>query len=172
MKIFLDKAEFDGKELYYFTAGKKDYFKPVYRIWVNDKLVKRDENGNAYVEMPMRDCQIVEIKNNNLILKQGDKNLFMFEVECGYRGKAEILEIDAYGHDYKSYIYDIYKSERGSTGISVGIMILTTAEKVKIKWKRDGRLYGKARSGTTILYIDGKVEAIEDVDMQELLREM
>jgi hypothetical protein len=52
------------------------------------------------------------------------------------------------------------------------VIVLTTVEKVKIRWKRIGRLYGKAISGTSILYIDGKVETIEDVDMQQLLEEI
>jgi len=169
-KIFLSQKEFEGKKLNYFTLGRGEYYKPVWTIWVSNNILKRDEDGNAYIEIPMRNCQIVEIKDN-LVLKEGNYNMFIFEVECGYRGEAEILEIKT-DADHESFFYDIYESERGNLGISAGAIILTTADKVKIKWKRNGRLYGKASNGITILYIDGKTETIEDVDMQELLREI
>ncbi len=169
MKKILRQKEVEGKRFYYFTLGRRDYFKPVYKVWVSDKLIKRDESGDAYIEIPMRNCQIVEMKN--LVLKEGNYNMFIFEIECGYRGEAEIVEIKADDPELKYFKYVIYESERGSTGISAGVIILTKAEKVKISWERNGRLYGEPASGTTILYIDGKTEEIEEID-EELLREI
>ncbi len=168
-KIFLNKKEFEAKELYYFTVGRQEYFKPVYTVWVANNLIKRDENGDAYVEIPFKNCHLSQVKNG-LLLKEGDKNLYLFEIECGYRGDAEILEIKT-DADHESFFYDIYESEKGNLGISAGVIILTPAEKVKVKWQRSGRLYGEASHGIDVLYVDGKTETIEEID-EELLREI
>ncbi len=49
-----------------------------------------------------------------------------------------------------------------SLGLSQGALVLTRSDKVKVCWHRSGRLYGKPSEGTTIFYLDGKEEMIED----------
>ncbi|MBX0311257.1 MAG: hypothetical protein JHC31_05700 [Sulfurihydrogenibium sp.] len=172
MKKGLEKVIVEGKELYFFYLGASDYFKPVYRVFVSKNLLKFDDKG-AYVEFPFKGCELVKKDNYNLILKQGDKNCFIFEIESGFRGTAEIEEIDAYHHEYTTYKYDIYKSERGSTGVSKGVIMLTDSDKVKIKWKRDGRLYGKPAKGMTILHLNGDIEEIDRVEsIDEIAKEL
>lgn len=163
-RIKLEKIKIEGKEIYYFNIGSIDYFKPVYRVFVNKNLIKFDNENNSYIELPMSNCEIIKKDNFNLILKPGNKNLFIFEVEAGFRGTAEIEEIDAYQNECTIYKYEIYKSEKGSTGISKGVLIETDSEKVKIIWKRDGKLYGKPSKGVTILYINGNVEDIGNIE--------
>jgi hypothetical protein len=162
-KIKLEKMIVEGKELYYFNLGSEDYFKPIYRIFVNKNLIKFD-NNNAYIEFPCINCEMIKKDNFNLVIKPGNKNAFTFEVEAGFRGTAEIKEIDAYQHEYNSYPYEIYHSERGSTGISKGVIVITDSEKVKIRWHRDGRLYGKPSKGTTIIYLNGNTENADNIE--------
>jgi len=60
-------------------------------------------------------------------------------------------------------------------GVSSGVLVLTPAKKIKIKWHRSGRLYGKPSSGITILHLDGRVEelaGVEDEDLAELQEEI
>jgi hypothetical protein len=172
MKRRLEKVIVEGKEIYFFYLGAVDYFKPVYRVFVNKNLIKFD-NDNVYVEFPLKGCELIRKDGHNLILKPGDKNCFIFEIESGFRGTAEIEEIDAYQHEYTVYKYDIYRSERGSTGISKGVIVMTDADKIKIKWKRDGRLYGKPAKGITVLYIDGNIEEIDRVEsIDDIVKEL
>jgi hypothetical protein len=163
MKKRLEKITVEGKELYFFYLGASDYFKPVYRVFISRNLINFDDK-DIYVEFPLKGCELIKKDNYNLILKQGDKNCFIFEIESGFRGTAEIEEIDAYQHEYSVYSYDIYRSERGSTGVSKGVIVLTDADKIKVKWKRDGRLYGKPAKGITVMYLNGNIEAIDRVD--------
>jgi hypothetical protein len=172
MKKRLEKIIVEEKELYFFYLGAVDYFKPVYRVFTSKSLIKFD-NDNAYVEFPLKGCELIKKDNYNLILKPGNKNCFILEIESGFRGNAEIEEIDAYQHEYTAYKYDIYRSERGSTGMSKGVIVLTDADKIKVKWKRDGRLYGKPAKGITIMYLNGHIEAIDRVDnIDEIFKDL
>jgi len=162
-KISLEKLSVNGKELYYFTLGAVDYYKPVYRVFVHSDLITHVDN-RSFVKFPLKGCEVVKKDDFNLVLKPGKNTGFIFEVEAGYRGSAEIVEISTYEHEYESHSYEIYNSERGSTGISVGAFIITPSDKVMIKWNRNGRLYGKPAKGVSILYVDGKIEQMDEVD--------
>jgi hypothetical protein len=172
MRIRLDKTIIEGRDLYFFNLGVQDYFKPVFRIFLNKSLIKFDEN-NAYIEFPLKNCELIKKDSFNLVLKPGNKNCYIFEVEAGFRGTANIDEIDTYQHEYISYSYEIYSSERGSTGVSKGVLIETESDKIKIRWSRDGKLYGKPSKGITILHIDGNIEEIDRIDsINEILEDL
>jgi hypothetical protein len=167
--IYYKEAE--GKKFYYITVGSKEYLRPVYRVWVSPKFF---DLQNGYVNLPIQNVDIKEgKKSGNLILTEGDKTLYMVEIESGYRGHGYITEISTYGYDHKIWKFPLYKSERGSTGIGEGALVLTSSPKVKVKWEKDGKLYGKPSSGITLLYADGREEEldIDDEDL-ELLKEL
>ncbi len=160
-KISLEKLSFSGRQLYYFTVGAVDWYKPVYRVFVHPDLITHADN---FVKLPLKGCEVVKKDDFNLVLKPGKNTGFIFEVEAGYRGTAKIVEINTFGHEYESHSYEIYNSERGSTGISAGAFIITPSDKIQVKWERNGRLYGKPAKGVSILYADGKIEQMNEVD--------
>lgn len=160
----------DDKELFYVEIGKEDFGKPSFRIWVNPNLLifseKFEFGGHLYI--PKENVNILETDGKNLILKEGEYNLFNVYTECGYRGQSEIEVISPAVAIYK---YKTYKSERGSLGISSGALVLTKESFVKWKWKRDGRLYGLPAKGISIVDLSGYVEDLdENIDkIKELL---
>jgi hypothetical protein len=167
MKMYVREKQAEEKTFYYVEIGAEDHYHPTFIIWVHPSFIKTDGSGN-YIEFPIRNCQIIKGKGKGLILKKGDKNLFYFTIGAGFRGKSTIENIDCYGNECEVYKFFDYDSPRGSTGIDEGALILTKSEKVKIKWSRNGRLYGKAPKGITILYIDGREEQLECVDDEDL----
>jgi hypothetical protein len=164
--------EADGKKFYFVLVGSKEYLRPVYRIWMAPRFF---DINSGYATFPIRGVNIKEGKNSdNLILTEGNQTLYLIEIEPGYRGEGWINEIDTYGHESRIWKFPLYKSERGSTGIGKGALILTSSPKVKIGWGKNGRLYGKPSHGITLLYEDGREEELagmEDEDL-ELLKEL
>jgi hypothetical protein len=166
-KKYLGKKEVEGKVFHYLEIGSEIHYRPTYIMWVSKQFVKSDSNGD-YIEFPVEGCQLVKGKGKGIILKKGDKNLFMFSVECGFRGESSIDEVYCYGDEPEVYKFYEYHSPRGSTGIDEGVLVLTKSDKVKISWSRTGRLYGKPGSGVVVLYIDGRQEELDCVDSEEL----
>jgi|GEM_PF-2059406 len=164
--------EVEGKRLYYVPIGAKDYLKPVYRLWIAPRFFNVE---TGYITFPINKADIKEAKNkDNLILTNGNKNLFIVEVEPGYRGSGHIIQIDTFGHEYREWRFPLYKSERGNKGIGEGALILTTAPKVRIAWQKDGKLYGGLPEGITIVYEDGREEELDftDEDLDLLKNEL
>jgi len=172
MRVELEKIEVAKKEIHYFYLGAADYYRPVYRVFVHPDLITHADN-HSFVKLPIKDCEVVKKDSFNMILKPGKNTGFIFEIEAGYRGTAEIVEINTFGHEYESYKYDIYNSERGSTGISAGAFIITPSDKIQVKWERNGRLYGKPAKGVSILYADGRIEQLDRVEnLDDIINEI
>ncbi len=163
-KVKLEKMTVNGKELYYFNLGAVDYLKPAHRTFVHKDLIKFDNNGTPYIEFPMRQCDIIKKDSFNLILRPANKTVYVFEIEAGFRGTAYIDQVNTFEYEHDAILYEIYNSERGSTGLSKGVIITTNSDKVEIKWHRNGRLYGKPGKGITILYANGTTETIDRID--------
>jgi len=170
MKVYVYEKEVDGQKFYYCHIGAERHGRPTYTMWVSKSLLKQDEQGRLYLEFPVTGCDVRQgKKEHTLILKGGDLNLYYFTIECGYRGESHIDEIITEEPDQtQSFYFYEYQSETGSLGISQGALILTPAKKIKIKWHRSGRLYGKPDSGITILYEDGRVESVEGIEEEDL----
>jgi len=174
-KEYVSEKTADGQTYYFMYVGSETHGRPTYIMWISKSFLQQDEKGRYYLEFPINGCTIKQgKKENTLILKKGDMNLYNILIECGYRGGSTIDDVIA-DEPVQVFHYKVYSSPRGSTGISKGALILTKAEKVKVKWSRGGRLYGAPASGTTILYADGKKEdlyCVEEEDLQELKEEL
>jgi len=165
-KFWTSQKTVEGKTFYHISIGRGYHYRPEYRVWV-DKVFLKEQEGYFYVELPLQNCSLKQGKKD-LVLKKGDLNLFYIEIECGYRGQSVIDEVITDDEPMVFY-FDMYESERGSLGISHGALILTKSDRVKVRWHRSGRLYGKPEAGITIFYLDGKKEEIEDESVLEEL---
>ena len=169
MKCYVSEKTAEGQTFYYCHVGSERHGRPTYTMWVSKSLLKSDEQGRLFIELPLAGCSLKQgKKESTLILKNGDLNLYHFVIECGYRGDSHIDEIIADAEDVQTFYFYEYASETGSLGVSQGVLVLTRANKIKIKWHRSGRLYGKPASGITVLYEDGRVEALEGVEEEDL----
>jgi hypothetical protein len=169
MKCYVSEKTAEGQTYYYCYIGSETHGKPTYTMWVSKSLLKADETGRLYLEFPIHNCNIaVGKKPSTLILKHGGLNLYRFVIECGYRGDSYIHESLTDGEDIQTFYFYEYASQRGSLGVSQGVLCLTRANKIKIKWHRNGRLYGKPSSGISILYVDGRIEQLSDVEEEDL----
>lgn len=164
--------EFEGKRFYYIDFGSEVHGRTSFRLWVSHLLVKKDEeSGKEYIEFPIQ-AKIIETEKGTKILKpSSDTFVFDIFVPCGYRGSSSITPISEVEKVIKYYHY---KSPRGNLGISEGMLIQASQKKIRIKWKRSGRLYGSKPTGYKTLYADGRVEdiEIEEIEDLELLREV
>jgi hypothetical protein len=167
-KHYLEKKVVDGKEFFYLPVGSEDHGRPTYILWVARRFVKTDEKGYNFIEFPVENCNIVRGKGKGLILKEGDRNLYIFSIEAGFRGESSIDEVYCYGDEPEIYKFYEYHSPRGSTGIDEGVLVLTKSDKVRISWSRTGRLYGKPSRGVVVLYLDGRQEELDCVDNEDL----
>jgi hypothetical protein len=136
------------------------------RIWINKQMIEhiKEIDGALYLQLPIKNCQLEKGKTG-LVLKQGDKNLFMFCAEAGYKGRSKIEKIDAYGHP--ADVYRFYVNNKVDT-ISEAVLVLTTTDKIKVQWERSGRLHGDYPNGTTILYIDGTEENVYGTSFEDI----
>ena len=163
-KFWAHQKTVEGKTFYYISVGRGFHYRPEYRVWVAKDLLKEKE-GYFYIDLPLQGCDLRQGKKD-LVLRKGDLNLFYVLIECGYRGQSVIDAIIT--EEPQVFYFDHYESERGSLGISSGALILTKADRVKVRWHRSGRLYGKPAEGLTIFYLDGRKEEIEDESILEL----
>lgn len=74
------------------------------------------------------------------LIEDKDSTLIIVYYQCGWRGKSKIEGPP------QALTYKVYASQRGSLGISEGVIFSIShseSEEVKISGRRDGRLYGK-----------------------------
>jgi len=168
-RFYVYPKQVEGKTFYYLSVGRGFHYRPEYRVWVVKDLLKEKE-GYFYVDLPLQGCDLRQGKKD-LVLRKGDYNLFYILIECGYRGQSVIDKIIA-DEPSQIFYFDHYESERGSLGVSSGALVLTKADRVKVRWHRSGRLYGKPAEGTTIFYLDGRQEEIEDESILSELEDL
>jgi hypothetical protein len=164
-RFYVYPKQVEGKTFYFTQVGRGFHYKPEYRVWVAKDLLKEKE-GQFYIDLPLQGCDLRQGKKD-LVLRKGDFNLFYVFIECGFRGQSVIDAIIT--DEPQVFYFDWYESERGSLGISSGALVLTKLDRVKVRWHRSGRLYGKPAEGTTIFYLDGREEMIEDESVLEEL---
>jgi len=168
MKRYVSEKTAEGQTYYYIYVGFETHGRPTYTMWVSKSLLQQDEQGRLFLEFPVKGCDVRQgKKESTLILKHGGLNLYQFVIECGYRGDSHIDQIIT-EEPFQTFYFEEYASERGSLGVSEGVLVLTRANKIKIKWHRSGRLYGKPACGITVLYSDGRVEQLSDVEEEDL----
>jgi len=151
------------KEVYYYAKiGKGFYFKPTYILWVDKQLVE-DYDGTKYIKLPMRNCQIVEINRENLVLTSGDKNLFYVEIRSK---ESSTIENIRSGIVYK---FDIYHSHLGNKGEDEGALVLTDDEIVEVEWKGSKKY---EEIGITKFDINGNKQVLKDVESLKKIAEI
>ena len=159
-RIYLEVKEDEGRRYYYFPVGAEDFGRPRYRAWVHHSLVRRDEEGHPYIELPLKGARIDQGKSERTLILRPDTRLNVFNVfvPCGYRGGSEIKFISPVD---RSFVYYRYRSQRGSLGVSTGYLVVTPEDHVVFEWKRTGRLYGADPTGVTKLTLNGREVDLE-----------
>ena len=159
-KIHLKVKEEEERRFYYFPVGSEDFGRPRYRAWVHHSLVQKDEEGRPYIELPLQGARIDQGKSERTLIIRPDEKFNIFDafVPCGYRGGSSIKFLTPVE---RSFVYYIYRSERGSLGVSTGYLVVTDQDVVVFEWKRTGRLYGADPTGVTKVTLDGKEMSLE-----------
>jgi Pyruvate/2-oxoacid:ferredoxin oxidoreductase gamma subunit len=153
----------ENETYYYAKIGRSFYFKPNYILWIDKQLVE-EYDGTKYIKMPMRNCQIVEINRENLVLTKGDKNLFYVEINAKGRGASVIDNV----RNGKMYKFDIFHSHLGNTGEDEGALVLSDDEIVEVEWRtiewKRGKKYEEV--GITKFDINGNKQTLENADFE------
>jgi len=172
-KWYVEKKTVEGKTFYYKDVGSEVYGKPSFRLWIHYSLVKKDSEGNPFIEIPFVNARIVRTEKKNLVLRpEQGWNTFVVGVPCGYKGGSWFKIIEPTIADADIFPYNVYASQLGRVGISSYALVNANTDKIKIKWDRSGRLYGKAAAGITIYYSNGNVENLEYIPDEEALNEL
>jgi hypothetical protein len=124
----------------YVEVGAVDFFAPQHRIWINNKLIQKDEDGE-FVELTGRGKELVITEKGNFVLRPNPQmNTFVIGRKCGYRGNSWYKIKKG---DVKIELpFEEYESERGSLGISTYAVVSTPDDEIFVDEFADGRLYG------------------------------
>jgi len=164
---------------FYALVGSEDHGRPSFRLWINRLLKEKfqeDEDffGNKIdiLPSPVQDAKVFITEKGNKVLKpeKGWTTILVF-VPSGYRGESEI-ELNDVEAEVVVLPFYRYASERGSLGISKGLLISAPSEAfpLKLSWKRTGRTYGEPREGVSLVTCDGKILEQPPKDVEELLK--
>ena len=157
-KIRVEKKEVEGKTFYFLDVGEEEHGRPSFRLWINGQLVQSGDGDGEYISFPIHGRIIRTEKGNYVLRPEQGWNTFRVGVPCGYRGTStfEVLSKGAEVFPFESWM-----SPQGNLGISKYALVSIPSDKVKVRWERDGRLYGDAPRGISIYYSDGKVEKVD-----------
>ena len=147
----------------YIEIGAIDFYKPHHRIWINNRLIQKDENGEEFVEVAGAGRELVVTEKGNYVLRPNKKmNTFIIGRACGFRGNSwyEIKK-----GDIKTELpFNVYESERGSLGISTYAIVSTPDREIIVDEFADGRLYGDDEVYHKRYFVNEKGEAeVEDI---------
>ena len=93
-KVYVNEKTAEGQTYYFVYVGSEVHGRPTYVMWISKSLLQQDEKGRFYLEFPINGCTIKQgKKENTLILKKGDMNLYNILIECGYRGYSTIEDV-------------------------------------------------------------------------------
>ena len=153
-RLMLEVKTFEGREFFYVDVGKETHGHPSFRLWVHHSLVKKDSEGNPYIEIPAQNVKIIRTEKGTVVLRRAEGwNVFLIGIPCGYRGESwfEIMEPSIADADI--FPYKVYDSEVGSLGISTYALVNIRTDKIKIKWgrKHTGILLSGCGSTTALL---------------------
>jgi hypothetical protein len=170
-EVYLFEKHVEGKTYYYAVIGSETHGRATYILWINRALITEDMVERARFVFPVKGARIEQGEDKRTLILKPDpsRNVFYYLKKCGYRGDStvEVYNCD----DCKVFKFWVYSSPRGSTGISEGVLVETSKDIVKVKWRRTGRLYGALPEGITILHIDGREEELP-IESEELLKEL
>jgi hypothetical protein len=172
-RMIIEKKEIEGRTFYFKNFGREYHGKSSFQLWINLKLVNfENEKGEPYIEFPCENAKIIRTEKENLVLRPCEGwYVFKVGVECGYRGESSFEILEPQGCEV--FKFQEYHSPAGNLGISTYGLINSPFSKIKIKWKRTGRLYGKPATGVTIFYADGEEENLPGLkDGLEALEEI
>lgn len=166
-KRFLETKNVDGKEFFYVDMGHGHHGKNDFRLWVNKRLVKFDENNRPYISFPIKGARLEYGKSDYTVklLPSDGMNVFDVFVECGYRGSS-FFKVDEPKDRIFNYV--VYRSETGSLGVSDGALVVSDKDKLVIEWEKTGRLYGSPSKGKYIIELDGTETDLGEIELDEL----
>lgn len=120
MRVYLEKAD-----SHYFKLGDK-------MISVSSRLVKFDEDGDPYIEFPLRNASIQGgVQDRYLKLKTGKGNVFLvttYITDCDFRYTKIEINTEAKAK--------IYKFQAGWSAFETfaGALIVSKSDEIKVKW--------------------------------------
>jgi hypothetical protein len=161
LEIGIQEKEVEGKKFYHFdVSGSRGSF----RVWINPRYYQENLDGKKYILGIFKNARVEKTQKGTLVIKKGQHNLFLVRVKCGFRGDSEFEALNSL-NVFKFY----YKhSPNGALGVSECGLVETVDDFVKIQWKRSGRLYGNPSRGISIVKIDGTVQELNGVELEEL----
>ena len=137
MKCLIKKTKSGYK---YIEIGIIDFFKPHYKIWINDKLIQKN-NGKEFVELTGVDRELVKTDKGNYVLRPSKGiNTFIIGRYCGFKGSSEY--IIKKGNIKTELPFNVYKSEKGNLGVSTYAIISTPDREIIVDEFANGELYG------------------------------
>jgi len=156
MKKQVIDTVFDGKQLFYVNLGQGS--DQQLRLWIDQTFVT-EKDGSFFVNFPITNCNVIQLENEkDLIVKPGELNLFYFYVLAGYEGESTIDSIET---DQPYQVFKFIDDDVLNVTVSMGVLVLTRSDKVKIRWHRDGHLEeDQLTEGVTLLYANGRKETI------------
>jgi len=165
MKKQVVETVFDGKQLFYINLGKGS--NQQFRLWVDQTFVI-EKDGSFFANFPITNCDLIQLENEkDLIVKPGELNLFYFYVLAGYKGESTIDSIDA---DQPYQVFRFIDDDFSNLMVSMGVLVLTRSNKVKIRWHRDGHFTEEQLlEGVTLLYDNGRKETIPNDEVLKYL---
>lgn len=147
-------------EFPYIDVGSGYHGRVSFRLWVSHKLIQKTEDGGRYIDFPV-EAYIKKTEKGSLVLKPSDEHVvFDVYVKCGYRGGSGFEILSPYE---ASYDYEIYHSPVGRCGISNGALVVVRKDDLplKVRWHRNGRLYGAPAEGIRFYHADGRVDELD-----------
>ena len=125
----------------YIEVGTVEYFNPHYRIWVNNRLIEKDDNGEEFVRLAGVGRELVVTEKQNYVLRPSEEvNTFVVGRACGYRGNSNYKVKK--GEIITELSLNDFQSQRGNLGVSTYGIISTKDKEVVVDEFADGRLYG------------------------------
>jgi len=153
MELKLYQDSFDGKQLFYgYLSG--------YKVYINHELVERLAKNDMHkqtfeVNLPIHNCNVVEINKNIIVLIPGNKILYYFG--NNYYENCEIVKVDC--EDCKTY----------SNSTSSTLILATGKVKLYCRYTEEDEYTEEkeTRNMIVLLHPDGKTDHIPDEKILE-----
>ena len=166
------KEDENGNKYPFIDVGSESHGRKSFRLWISGRLLEKNGEGNYVVTFPLRNAKVERTEKGSLVLRPSrDTMVYNIFVPCGFRGDSTFEILSEHLEVFK---YCMYRSPRGSLGISVGALVNAPDGKpLKYRWERSGRLYGSSPEGITIVMPNGEKRDFEEVpDGLEALEEL
>lgn len=140
-EVKLEVLSRNGEEFYRARFGYVRHGRPSFFVWINRRLVQRDENGDPVLRlgkgMKVRKTE----KGNFVIVPSEEHSIIVIGWKAGYRGTSgyEILSPQVVELELP---FEEWRSPRGAEGISTYALLSVRGDRVLVRLWRSGRLYG------------------------------